>query len=348
MRGSRSREVLVAAHHAGASGHDAELADPALAEWGRAMADALDARVLRPRAAAARAPRGLLRAPIVILTSPAQWWLTRCFPRAVFFYYAIDNYALGYGWTPAQVTRWERRIVRRCARVVAVSTALAAELGRRHALPARQLVVSPNAVPAELIAPQPAPRRRFTTAAPPLAGVLGRISGRLRLTWLCEAVAALPWLHWRFAGAVDEAELEPGDGDALAWLRRHPRCQFLGRLPYRELVRQAGAVDVGVVPYSDRSTNPWGSPARLFMHLAAGRPVLGTAGCAQLAEFAPLVTLCDDAPTLVASLDALRRCEFDDGLQAARLAAAREHTWARRAALMAALIADVGAPARAA
>ena len=42
----------------------------------------------------------------------------------------------------------------------------------------------------------------------------------------------------------------------------------------------------------------------------------------------------------IARLDALRRCDFDDGLQSARLAAAREHTWERRGARMAALVAS--------
>ncbi|MDX2169169.1 MAG: hypothetical protein SF182_19020 [Deltaproteobacteria bacterium] len=346
MPGVRRAEVLVAAHHAAASARDVDAVDPAVGEMVAALADKLDVALTNPRQAVLGAlygwlpprwrPHAGLAPRALILTSPAQWWVARCFPRATLVYYAVDNYAVGYGWPAARVYAWERRIVSRCAVVVVVSAALAAEMARRHRLPAARLVVSPNAVPAALIPAQPLPPRR---RLPALAGVLGRVSSRLRLTWIRQAVEALPWLHWRFAGDVEEAELVAADREPLAWLQRHPRCQFLGRLPYRELARQAAEVDVGVMPFSERSINPWGSPMRLFVHLAAGRPLLGTPGCAQVADFAPLVTLCGDASELIARLEALRRCDFDDGLQTARLATARAHTWDHRAATMAALLA---------
>lgn len=345
MRCARGGEVLVASHHYGRSAPlDADLDDPAIGEWVAALQHRLDARRASPRQALAQAIQSRLRwrgarAPrALILTSPAQWWLSRCFGEAALFYYAVDNYAVGYGWSADQVRRWEQRFIHRCARIVAVSAELAAELIRRHDLSPTRLLVSPNAVPAVLIASQPPPPRRHSAATPPLAGVLGRISGRLRLDWLRQAVDALPWLHWRFVGDVDGPETTAADARELDWLQHHPRCQFIGRVPYRELPRHAGEVDVGVLPYSDRSVNPWGSPMRLFVHLAAGRPLLATAGAAQLREFEPAVTLCDDGEALIAQLAALRARGFDDGRGAERLALARVHTWEQRAAAMAALI----------
>jgi glycosyltransferase involved in cell wall biosynthesis len=355
MRRARG-EVLVASHHSSPSDPpDSEPDDPAIAEWFAALRLELDARLANPRevlahAVGARLPARWRREALpraLVLTSPAQWWLPRCFAGAALFYYAVDNYAVGYGWSPDQVRRWEQRFIHRCHRVVVVSAALAAELIRRHDLAPTRLVISPNAIPAVLIPSQPPPPRRHSATNPPLAGVIGRISSRLRLDWLRQAVEALPWLHWRFVGDVDEPEMAAGDGDHLAWLQRHPRCQFIGRVPYRDLARHAADVDVGVLPYSERSINPWGSPMRLFVHLASGRPLLGTAGCAQLREFEPSITLCDDADALISRLVALRERGFDDGRLAARLDVARAHTWEHRARAMAALI-EAATPGRSA
>jgi glycosyltransferase involved in cell wall biosynthesis len=354
MRRARGGEVLVAAHHPEAAGAPGtELDDPAISEWVAALQHELDARRARPRellvqAIRARLPWGAAAMPrAVVLTSPAQWWLSHCFGNAPLYYYAIDNYAVGYGWSPDQVRRWEQRFVRRCERIVAVSAELAAELIQRHDLAPARLVVSPNAVPAVLIPSHPPPPRRHGADSPPLAGVLGRISGRLRLDWLQHVVESLPWLHWRFVGDVDGPETTADDARQLEWLQRHPRCQFVGPVPYRDLLRHAGAVDVGVLPYSERSINPWGSPMRLFVHLAAGRPLLGTAGCPQLREFVPAIALCRDADELVTRLEALRACGFDDGRGVERLQLARAHTWELRAQAMAALI-EAATPGRSA
>lgn len=323
---------------------DAALDDPSLLEWSRALADMLPLRSVAAPAAAAIAVRegrwrgSSRRRGVVILTSPAECWLLPLFRNARLFYYARDNFAQGYGWSEARVGWYEARIARRCERIVAVSGALAAKIQERSGVSSDRFVISPNAVPQELISAESPQPRRASPGSPPVAGVLGRVSSRLRLGWLRRAVDALPWLHWRFAGEVEEKELRREDRGDLDWLRRHPRCEFLGHLPYRELVRQAADVDLGVIPYSDRSVNPWGSPARFFMHLSAGRPLLGTPGCRQLHEFEPLIALCDDADQLIDRLEGLRRCNFDDGRGAARIEAASNHTWERRAALMTALI----------
>src|SRR5690606_34072210 len=113
--------------------------------------------------------------------------------------------------------------------------------------------VVPNAVPADLIPtdpPRPHLREHETIdRAPPIAGVLGSLSSRLRLCWLREVVQATPWLHWRFVGPISDAELAPGDRFHLRWLEQHPRCRFEGPRSYRQLVQYANLLDVAVMPF---------------------------------------------------------------------------------------------------
>ncbi|HEX9885942.1 MAG TPA: hypothetical protein VGA70_05615 [Longimicrobiales bacterium] len=337
--------------------HVSEPDDPALAGLGAALAGSTSLvwrlHRLSRRAAAGRVRHHGLRTlglapgpaspppPVpgdtVLLTSPAQAPLldTLCDHVSV-AYYAKDNFAVGHGWAPERVRRWEAVITRRSEHVVAVSQSLAAELGIRNGLRADRVGVSPNAVPAAVIPErfpeQPRPLPGSLGAVPrPVAGVLGRVSSRLRLDWLRAVVDRTPWLHWLFAGDVEPRELRIRDLTHLAWLRRHFRCHFTGRRTYDELCAYAGAVDVAVLPYSDASVNPWASPMRLFLHLPFGRPILATPGCQQLEEFAPLVTLCRSPEDLAETLEELRWRDFDDGLGQARWQAAAEHTWERRA-----------------
>lgn len=272
-----------------------------------------------------------------LATSPDQAELVSQLPGPR-FYHAIADFT-AYLWAPARVVEAERKLVESCRGVFAVSSGLADVLCKRHGLSRERVVVLPNAVPADLIASDP-PRPHLRSGEPanrmqPVAGVLGSLSSRLRLDWLREAVHATPWLHWRFVGGIEDAELAPGDRFHLRWLEQHPRCRFDGPRPYRQLVQAATLVDIAVMPYSDRSTNTIGSPTRMFAHLAAGHPMVATPGCPQIAELAgSLVTTCDNATALIAQLEHLRALRFDDGLHRARWELAQQHTWSQRARLL--------------
>ena len=280
-----------------------------------------------------------------------QRWLRRCWPalRAVVFtrpdqaallpafgdvrriYYAIDDYATyRRDWNEA-----EALLLTAADRVVCVSQALANELARRVAGIAEKITILPNAIPASWLpsAPptQPASLPENLALPRPLAGVLGRISSRLRLDWLLAAMDATPWLHWLFVGDIEWSEVVDSDRPFLAQLRRHPRGTWLGPRPFTALRAFAAALDVAVLPYSDRSTNPHGSAVRLFLHLPFAAPLLATPGCAQVGEFSPLVTICDSPAALNAALAATRASNFNDGRRAERWRAAHDHTWEARA-----------------
>jgi len=267
----------------------------------------------------------------VVFTRPDQAALLPAFGDVRRIYYAIDDYATYQrDWDEAEVA-----LLSSADRVVCVSQALANTLARRGAGVAEKTTVLPNAIPASWLPPappaRPSPLPENLALPRPLAGVLGRISSRLRLDWLLAAMDATPWLHWVFVGDIEWGEVVGSDRPLLARLRRHPHSTWLGGRPFAALRDFAAALDVAVLPYGERSTNPHGSAVRLFAHLPFAAPLLATPGCAQVEEFSPLVTVCESSAALNDTLSAARASNFDDGRRAERWRVAQDHTWEARA-----------------
>jgi glycosyltransferase involved in cell wall biosynthesis len=272
----------------------------------------------------------------MILTRPDQSPLVNVFPNARKIYYAVDDYATyRRDWLGE-----ERRILAAADNVVAVSAKLGETLNARFQC--KHLTISPNAIPAEWI-PSACPDGPNSlpngfSLPRPIAGVLGRVSSRLRLNWLSQAIDRTPWLHWLFVGDTEESELLDSDRPTLARLHRHPRCCFVGRRGYDAMAQFAAALDLAVLPYSDRSTNPLGSSMRLFLHLPYAAPIVATPGCLQLEEFPEILTMCGSADALERELSRLRTENFDDGRRKLRWQMAHANTWERRAQTIADLI----------
>jgi glycosyltransferase involved in cell wall biosynthesis len=302
--------------------------------WGQKWRASLHGPILRRIGRGARA---------VIFTRPDQAPLLPAFADAFKVYHAIDDYtAYARPWNDQ-----ERVILAAADHVIAVSHALGRALAARHPIADGRLSIVPNAVSAALIPARcperPAPLPEGLDLPRPIAGVLGRVSSRLRLGLLLGLAERLPWLHWLYVGDVEAAELLAADRPVLRQLQRRPNCTFVGRRPYRALPDFARALDVAVMPYSGRSTNPLGSSVRMFLHLPFGAPIVATRGCLQVEEFSPLVTMCDSAETMAGALEALRGSGFDDGLRQARWQAASMNTWEERASRIAAILARAAA-----
>jgi glycosyltransferase involved in cell wall biosynthesis len=267
----------------------------------------------------------------VVFTRPDQAALLPAFGDVRRIYYVIDDYATyRRDWHGAEAT-----LLAAADRVVCVSQGLAGALARRAAAVAEKTTVLPNAIPASWLPPapptRPSPLPENLALLRPLAGVLGRISSRLRLDWLLAAMDATPGLHWVFVGDIEWGEVVESDRPLLAQLRRHPRTTWLGARPFAALRDFAAALDVAILPYSDRSTNPHGSAVRLFLHLPFAAPLLATPGCAQVGEFSPLVTVCDSSAALNAALTNTSASNFDDSRRPERWRVAQDHTWEARA-----------------
>ncbi len=277
----------------------------------------------------------------VVFTRPDQRAFVRHFQRARRIYFAADDYSWEYGWPAELVHGWEREILAGVDHVFCLSEALARVFTERYGWPRERTLVAPMGFPAARI-PSHCPRSPCALPAAleltrPVAGVLGSLSRRTRLDWLRVLVDSTPWLSWLFVGPAQE--LPDSEGSDLEWLRRNPRCRFLGPRPYAELLEYNALIDVTVIPFAEGGHNRACSLTRLFGHLPFGQPVLASRGCDQIEEFEPLARIFDSAEEMVAALEALRRVEFDDGRREARWGAARDNTWERRAEEMLARLA---------
>ncbi len=267
-----------------------------------------------------------------VLTRPDQAALLSSLSGLRIVYYAIDDFeTYGRDWGAG-----ESAVLAAATDVMCVSTALAERLAQRAPEAHRpRFHVLPNAVPADWIPAAAAPRSNTTRQnlhlPTPVAGVLGRVSSRLRLDWLLTTIEALPWLNWVFAGDIEWSEVIPEDRPRIAALRAHPRCRITGAIPFAQMREYASAIDVAVLPYSHRSTNPCGSPVRLFIHLPFHAPLVATPGCAQINEYRQVVHLCESADALVAELAKWRDLRFEDPQRTLRWETARAHTWDARA-----------------
>ena len=162
--------------------------------------------------------------------------------------------------------------------------------------------------------------------------VRGWISGHF-MDLVLAAAACLAVAH-----AVDEAGgvsrlkafiMAPA---TAAWLRTHPRSRFLGWRDYDALPGFAAALDAAVIPYQGVDAVPCGSPARLYLHLPFGAPIVASPDCPPLLEMQPQVRICDTADAMARALDDLRARDFDDGLRERRWQQGCAHTYEARAA----------------
>ncbi len=102
---------------------------------------------------------------------------------------------------------------------------------------------------------------------------------------------------------------------------------FTGPFPYDDLPALLGACDVGLVPFVPSELTHGVSPLKLFEYLASGLPVVATR-LDEIEASSPPALLCD-APGAFA--DAVASVlDGDPAGRTARVAFAREHTWAKR------------------
>jgi hypothetical protein len=271
---------------------------------------------------------------VVVFTEPSQRALCNRFAGTTRIYYVADDYRKDYGYTPGAVEAWERQIVPNVEHVVCVSDALADSLVERLPLTRDGILVSANGLPAGAITEASfGCRTSGTHAVPacerPLAGVFGTINRRIRLDWLRQLLDSLPWLNLLLVGP--RVELDADHREHWDYLSAHTRCTIVGEVGYYELFRYASQVDLGLIPLTDDGINPTCSPTRFFTQLPFGQPIVASESSLQLREFQPLVTISTTLSNFISTVEGLYRIGFDDRLADARRAAAREHTWEKRA-----------------
>jgi len=279
--------------------------------------------------------RDKLRA--VVFTIPHLAPLVQDYADVLRVYYVADNYRR-YGWGDGFVTKRERQIVEHVDYVLCVSNKLRERFVEDYRVPAERCHVSPNATREEnllsrpLKKPLPLPLEAASLKRP-VAGVIGRLGARTDFCLLLGAARATPWLSWLLVGPLSDCP-DAKQQRAQAVFLSLPRVLHIGLQPYESLHRFARALDVAIIPYLKSSVATYGSPVRLFDHLAATRPIISTRGCAQCEEYASMLRLVDNAEELTYALYELRRQGFQDGYAARCWSESQSSTWQRRASYL--------------
>lgn len=236
----------------------------------------------------------------------------------------------------------ERFVFSRADHILTVSSLLRDEVVRRGGRPGRVHVV-PNAIdPKRFLAPidSESIRRQQGLSGKTVVGFVGWFDHWDRLELLIDAVKALSARH------PELRLLLVGDGPVTAELRAKTEREgldeqviFMGAVPRAQVPACIGAMDICVLPDSNR----FGSPMVLFEFMAMGRPVL--------APDVPPVrdVICDGENGIVIRpgagnlYEALGRLLDDPGRRAAigsraRESVLRQHTWDATARQIVALV----------
>jgi len=248
--------------------------------------------------------------------------------------YGTDDFVAGaglMGHNAERVAQDERRQLENADLVVAVSSVLAQ---RWTSLGARRVELIPNGVQTSAyrdldnLTPAPA-----AAALPgPVVGVLGHLSERIDIA-LLEALAD-DGLSILLVGPHD-ARWEP---ERFAALAARSNVEWVGRQPFEAVPSFLRAVDVGVTPYRDTDFNRASFPLKTLEYLGAGKPAVSTDLPAVHWLDTPLVRVAGTPKAFVAAVrEAAAESRVPELVQARR-DFAEQHSWASRAAAVAAAI----------
>jgi teichuronic acid biosynthesis glycosyltransferase TuaH len=257
--------------------------------------------------------------------------------RSVF--YATDDLVAGanlFGLSAKYLQMQEARILREVDAVAAVSV----PLRDRFVAMGYTAELVPNGCKPEAYAEvDSAPLPADVHLTSPIAGVVGWINDRTDLT-LLEAVADAG------CSLLIVGPVVPGfQPERFAALTARPNVCWVGGKPFADLPSYLRLIDVGLIPYADTAFNRASFPLKTLEYLAAGRAVVSTPLPANDWLATDLIDVAAGPTEFAAAVRAALVRPRAETLASRRRAFAREHTWQRRAGVLAALV-GVGSPAR--
>jgi len=239
---------------------------------------------------------------------------------------ASDDFAAGadlIGVNTTRLQRLELALARKADLIVCVSPPL---MQKWRALGFDPLLI-PNGCDAELLAnAQQASRPPDVDLPSPIVGMSGQVSKRIDLR-LLEAVADRG--HSLLLVGRLRPDLAPA---AIASLLERPNVQWVGFRPYEDLPSYLGAMDVGIVPYTNSAFNRASFPLKTLEYLAAGLPVVSTDLPAVRWLDTDLVRVVGDPEAFADAVEQAVQRSDDPGEIARRMAFAAQHSWRERAA----------------
>ena len=248
-------------------------------------------------------------------------------------YWAQDDFVGGaalLGLNARQVGMRERRVAAAADLIIAANPVVAGTWRDRGRDP---VLIPYGADVAAYAGVEQAPLPPDVSLRPPVAGFVGQINERTDLR-LLEAVADRG-RSLLLVGPASPA-FEPRRFGAL---RQRDNVCWTGPKPFEALPGYLRLMDVGLVPYRDSPFNRGSFPLKTLEYLAAGRAVAAT-GLPAIRWLDTDLVAVATAPRPFADLvDRLAGEPRTPALMARRQEFAAGHSWARRAADMAAAIA---------
>jgi glycosyltransferase involved in cell wall biosynthesis len=162
----------------------------------------------------------------------------------------------------------------------------------------------------------------------PVIGYVGAVSGWLDQAMVAAAARALPEGSFVLIGPVDTD---------VSLLESLPNVHLIGRRDYRELPAYLKGFDVATIPFKINELTLGVNPVKLYEYLAAGLPVV-SAGLPEVEPFAPLVEIARTPAEFAATVLSAVPQKNSPEKVAARLEAARQHSWAARAMVASAAV----------
>lgn len=165
----------------------------------------------------------------------------------------------------------------------------------------------------------------------PVIGYVGAVSGWLDQAMVAAAAQALPQGSFVLIGPVDTD---------VSLLESLPNVHLFGRRDYRELPAYLKGFDVATIPFKINELTLGVNPVKLYEYLAAGLPVV-SAGLPEVEPFVPLIRVARTPGAFAEAVAAAVPGKNNPDQIAARLTAARSHSWEARAEAAAEAVAAV-------
>jgi glycosyltransferase involved in cell wall biosynthesis len=168
----------------------------------------------------------------------------------------------------------------------------------------------------------------------PIAGCIGTVDFRIDYPLLTAVAKRLPHVTFVIAGYIASPP------ETLRELRALPNVVLTGETDDEVGRAFIASFDVGLIPFNTGVMGDGINPVKLYMYLAAGKPVVST-WMQECRRHAPLVTATDGAEAFARAIEDELRTDAP-AKAAARVAFARRNTWRARAEQAAEHLRDAG------
>ncbi|MFQ5812674.1 MAG: glycosyltransferase [Anaerolineae bacterium] len=258
------------------------------------------------------------RQPLVLVGTATALPLIDALEPLLVVYHCSDDYTCQRTF-PASFASLERDLISRCDLVICTAEAL--RQAKTHLHPHTYTVTNGAQVEhfARAQAPDTLVAQELRDLPHPIVGYIGTVFQWLDQEMIAHASRAHPNWSFVFVGPITTE---------VNQLRTLPNVHLLGPRLYADLPSYLKGFDVATVPFIFHDVTLRASPIKFYEYLASGVPVVAT----RLPDFEPfahLVSLVTSPVEFVTALEDTITCDTPQKRRA-RMAEARNHSWAAR------------------